>query len=149
MREGFPASTHTISVFLFISLELGCFIYNHIIFSIALTKWPTLCKREIKISKCRAYFIIHSSRWWSCINSSRKTLHGMHSLPMRFSLPHLFIMSRIFLHHLILPYPLLHHTLLFMHHNPLTSSHLILILPHHFSTTLHPHIMILENEARN
>ena len=145
-REGFPSSTHTISIFLCISLELECYTCL-IIFSTTLTRWPTFCKREITTRKCRAYFIIHSSRWWSCIISSKKKFHGIPSLPMRFSLPYLFIMSRIYFHHLILLNPFLHHIPILRHLHLLTSIHLMFVLPHHLSTTLHPHIMIPEPQV--
>ena len=147
MRGGLPDSIHTIFDSSCTSLELECFIYVTI-FSKALTRWHTLSKGGNIIIKCRVFFTTPSSRWWSCINLSRITFHGTHSLQMKSSLPHLFIMSRASLHHLILPYPLPHLSLLFMHHHLVICLHLMLILLLHHSVILHHHhIMILKHQA--
>ena len=114
---------------------------------VALKKWPTYCKRETIISKCRAYSIIHSSIWLLSTISNRNKFHGIPSLIMRFSLLHMAIISKIFLHLLILPYPLLHHFLLFIHLHSFTFLQPMMTLPHHLSTTLHSHIMMTKHQA--
>ena len=66
---------------------------------------------------------------------------------MKSSVPHPASMSWVSLHHLILPYPLVHISLLLIHHHLVWSIQLMLILLLHLSITHHHHIMILRHQA--